>query len=494
MDMAQSGLPAEILLLFTVLIWMLYFMIYLSSPKNRVNQWACICGFLLSMGVFKEYLYYGGIFSGIRLEIFREAYMLDELVNSVMTAVLYCLAMPCVVIFSLCFCHLDRKRPGLFRLFCILLFVPAVCFGMIYPWSQTREIPKRDPMAYSVVAVYNLAYGVIATVPIIRTLLRERKSSRFRQRRLVSLIALLPLWYWLITLFFVHLLKLESLYKLWQGNALIILGLFLYYIRHLFREGVWGMRLNRVYFDWSGEGDPVPSNVRYVIHMLKNELVKLELCKDAFRRMEIPGTEKELEIMERSIGHIREFVRKSSSYTQPILLHLSQVDVEVLLKEAAREGTHGWSGTVEIIVDRPGAVLICDRDHMKEVLNNLVRNALDAMGQEGKLTLSYRMPRKNIGLIGVADTGKGIPEEQVPRIFDMYHSGYSDPDHMGLGLFYCQNVLRAHGGYIQVRSSTEEERRGTVFNLCIPAGRGIPSATMEKKRYEKDHKNTDSGE
>ena len=481
-----SGLPAEILLLFTVLVWALYFLIYLSSPENKVNQWACICGFLLSIGVFKEYLYYRGIFEGIQVTFFQVDYALDELLNSILTAVLYYLAMPCVVVFSLYFCRMDRRHPSLFRMLCVLLFVPVVCFGMLYPWSQTREIPLSDPMAYTVVAVYNLLYGILATVPILFTLIKERKDIRFRQRRLVSLIALLPLWYWLLTLFLVHLLELESLYKLWQGNALIILGLFLYYVRHLFRDGIWGMRLNRVHFDWTGETEQVPENIRYVIHMLKNELIKLEMCTNSLRRMEIPGADRELEIMEHSVGHIQEFVRRSNSYTQKIMLSLTDVKAEELLQAAAEETAHGWKGNVEICVDPPGAVLRCDYSHMKEVLNNLVGNALDAMGEDGTLELGYRKPRKNIALISVRDTGRGIPESQMNHIFELYHSGYSDGRHMGMGLYYCQNVVRAHGGYIQVKSSIAPENHGTTFILCIPVGRTI-SAETETDENGTDH-------
>ena len=121
----------------------------------------------------------------------------------------------------------------------------------------------------------------------------------------------------------------------------------------------------------------------------------------------------------------------------------------------------------------------CDKSHMEEVLSNLVRNALDAMGGSGTLTLEYRRPRKNIILILVKDTGKGIPENQLSHIFEPYHSGYSDGRHMGMGLYYCQNVLHAHGGYIQVKSSTEPEHHGTVFILCIPAGRRNLSPEME---------------
>ena len=62
--MLTRGFPEEILLFFTFLIWALYSLIYISSPRNKVNQWAGICGFLLSIGVLKEYLYYSRFFPG----------------------------------------------------------------------------------------------------------------------------------------------------------------------------------------------------------------------------------------------------------------------------------------------------------------------------------------------------------------------------------------------------------------------------------------------
>ena len=55
----MQGFPTEVLLIFTLLIWVLYGLIFLSSPKNKVNQWCFIAGFLLSVGVLKEYSYYG---------------------------------------------------------------------------------------------------------------------------------------------------------------------------------------------------------------------------------------------------------------------------------------------------------------------------------------------------------------------------------------------------------------------------------------------------
>ena len=331
--MLTRGFPVEILLFFTFLIWGLYSLIYLSSPRNKVNQWAGICGFLLSIGVLKEYLYYSGFFAGVDVTMFGVGYELNELLNSILTAVLYYIAMPCVMIFSFYFCHLEKKHPGLFRVLAPLVFLPVVLFCIVYPWSHTREIPETNPSAFVVVALYNLLYGVLATVPILITLIKEKDTPFFRQRRLVSLIALLPLWYWLITLFFFHLMGWEHLYKTWQWNAVILLCLFVYYVRHLFREGIWGMRLSREYFDWQGEKPEVSDNIRYIVHMMKNELAKITECTRVLREQELPSGQKELEILERSVRHIEEFVRKSRDYSRNIALTPVEVDMEELYRE-----------------------------------------------------------------------------------------------------------------------------------------------------------------
>lgn len=226
-------------------------MILLSSPGNKVNQWCCITGFLLSLGVWKEYIYYSGIFSDICMCFLGVRYHLDELTNSVLTAVLYYLAMPCGVICSLYFNCMDTRRPRLFRVMRIAVFLPALVFAIIYPWSQTKRIINTHSEAFIMMGIYNLLYGVFMTILIMATLFRERKCHQLSQRRFIAVFVLLPLWYWLITIFPVHMLRLEKLYKLWQGNVLIIFGLLFYYLYLLFHKGIWGLRLNRQYFDWS---------------------------------------------------------------------------------------------------------------------------------------------------------------------------------------------------------------------------------------------------
>jgi len=65
--------------------------------------------------------------------------------------------------------------------------------------------------------------------------------------------------------------------------------------------------------------------------------------------------------------------------------------------------------------------------------------------------------------IAVADTGKGIPENDLPRIFDMFFS--TKEKGIGLGLPFCKRVVEAHGGSIEASS---EVGVGTTFSIIIP--------------------------
>lgn len=303
---------------------------------------------------------------------------------------------------------------------------------------------------------------------IVLTLVRERKSGQFYQRRFISVFVLLPLWYWLITIFPVHMLHLKKLYKLWQGNVLIISGLLVYYLYLLFHKGIWGLRLTRQHFDWSEDQARLPEDIRYIIHMLKNETAKLRLSTQLIRELQITEAESELDILDHSITHIEEFIRRSSMCSGDLHIEPEYVELQALFEEIAAEDLAEWKGTVKIEVESTVSGLYCDPYHMKEVLCNLAANAIDSMGAEGTLTFSAQMPKKDIVLIRVSDTGHGISEKDLDRIFDFYYSGYSDYSHFGLGLAYCRDVIKHHNGYIKVKSCTEAERHGTEFTLCLP--------------------------
>jgi two-component system, sporulation sensor kinase E len=109
-----------------------------------------------------------------------------------------------------------------------------------------------------------------------------------------------------------------------------------------------------------------------------------------------------------------------------------------------------------------------DAAQLQQVLVNLVKNAMQAMTKGGVLTL--RTGEGSDGVwISVADTGGGIPQEQINRIFDPFYT--TKKKGTGLGLMIVQRIVRAHGGRIELESHVG---RGTTFRVWLPLDQRPP--------------------
>ncbi len=107
----------------------------------------------------------------------------------------------------------------------------------------------------------------------------------------------------------------------------------------------------------------------------------------------------------------------------------------------------------------------CDEDLMRQVLLNLIINAIDAMPRGGCLRLSAETSLQTQAgtIIVISDTGTGMPKESIPHIFDPFFT--TKKTGTGLGLSIVQNAVAAHDGSIQVESSEQ----GSRFTLHLPS-------------------------
>jgi len=104
-----------------------------------------------------------------------------------------------------------------------------------------------------------------------------------------------------------------------------------------------------------------------------------------------------------------------------------------------------------------------NRDLFKQALLNLMLNAEQAMPEGGALTIQAMAADAQVTL-SLIDTGRGIPPETLPRIFEPFFS--TKPGGCGLGLPTTKKIVEAHRGVIDVQS---EPGKGTKFTICLPA-------------------------
>jgi PAS domain S-box-containing protein len=117
-----------------------------------------------------------------------------------------------------------------------------------------------------------------------------------------------------------------------------------------------------------------------------------------------------------------------------------------------------------------------DRDQMSQVFLNLFINALHAMPNGGTLYISLEQVNGQVRTV-IADTGHGIPKEDLPRIFHPFFTTKEAGKGTGLGLTVVHGIVQEHGGSIAVDS---ESGRGTTFTITLPAAKSIePIANSE---------------
>ena len=122
---------------------------------------------------------------------------------------------------------------------------------------------------------------------------------------------------------------------------------------------------------------------------------------------------------------------------------------------------------VELRLELPQAdtTIRTDASRLKQVINNLINNAAK-FTDRGSITFGYRTD-EGAGEVElfVRDTGKGISQEHVGRIFERFYKTDSNAKGVGLGLSICRSIAERLGGRIEVRSQVGE---GSTFTLCLP--------------------------
>lgn len=204
-------------------------------------------------------------------------------------------------------------------------------------------------------------------------------------------------------------------------------------------------------------GNPLNS-LHIHLQLLDRELRRLPEEKRAPMQESLRVARAEVARLDKIISQFLEAVRPT-----PVHLELQPVNAVV---EETLEFMSGELANAGVIVEAELARGLprvwLDHDQMKQVFFNLIKNALEAMPAGGKLTVATQSAAGHV-VVSVADTGAGIPPEQIGRIFDPYRS--TKPDGSGLGLMVVRRIVQEHGGALDVDSAVG---KGTVFRVRLP--------------------------
>jgi two-component system NtrC family sensor kinase len=129
---------------------------------------------------------------------------------------------------------------------------------------------------------------------------------------------------------------------------------------------------------------------------------------------------------------------------------------------------------ISLETDLPAGIEVsADENQLRQVLLNLMRNAREAMAKGGRLTVRVRRAGEGMAEIAVADTGPGIPADDLSKVFEPFFS--TKAKGTGLGLALVQQIAVEHGGRVDVESAPS---LGTTFRVLLPLWREVVVASQ----------------
>ena len=211
-----------------------------------------------------------------------------------------------------------------------------------------------------------------------------------------------------------------------------------------------------------------------VAHEIRNPLSSIKGFATFFRERYRDNQEdrQTAEIMIQEVERLNRVISQLLEFASPMDLTRKRTSLQEIIQHTLKiiEGQVKEKNiTIDVnIGSEPGDVFI-DPDKIKQVLLNLYLNAIGAMEHGGSLGVTLYPHNDGMVRIDISDTGTGIDETNLPRIFDPYFT--TKPSGTGLGLAIVHRIVEAHEGEIRVESKPE---KGTTVSVFLPVGQAAP--------------------
>ena len=211
-----------------------------------------------------------------------------------------------------------------------------------------------------------------------------------------------------------------------------------------------------------------------VAHEIRNPLAGIAGAIEIITK-DFPKDHPDREVLEdlrQEVRRIEKTLNELLVYARPKPPQLGETDLKETIArtlQLARQQTGNRKVDFSIQISPQIPRFMADSEQIHQVLLNLVLNAIQSIEKEGKITLEAALQdgdglsRLGYVVIGVTDTGQGIPLDQLTRIFRPFYT--TKRGGTGLGLSLCRRIIDAHGGTLLAES---ELRKGSRFTIRLP--------------------------
>jgi signal transduction histidine kinase len=209
-----------------------------------------------------------------------------------------------------------------------------------------------------------------------------------------------------------------------------------------------------------------------VAHEIRNPITVIGgLVKRLEKNMTAGAKEKEyLDLISSEARRLEGILRDVLVFSNKAFFHREKQGINKIVDESLDMYEVPLRSQSIQVHKRLGAVpmIYIDTGHVKEAINNLISNAIDAMPGGGTLTVAtdeHIVSEKHYVVVKITDTGSGISEDKIGLVFEPFFTTKVTKKETGLGLPLTKKIVEGHGGFIRIESTAGE---GSTFSLFFP--------------------------
>ncbi|MDQ0057967.1 sensor histidine kinase [Paenibacillus harenae] len=423
--------------------------VLLNNRNSETSRWTSFFLFFASIGGTSDWLIEQDALAAARLV---------QLLN-------YTITPYGVLIFSLLYADKlqTRRKRNYAKTF---LLIPSMIIAIL-----EYSLPNRS-IFYIVLLLCSAPYYLASCYMLITSFWQET-DARMKRNRFISMLIIVPPL--LGVLIFIYVAKvIYPAFDFFQYISVFMIYSFALALLCTFLYGVLGVRLKFVQDPLQSTMQAVSSGTALLNHTIKNEIGKIaistENLKSIYSDTDVANeqSQQHMQIIENATEHMLGMVSRIHNQMKPIVLQEQSYRLDKLMDQCIAHHVGLFQKyNVEVAtsyVVKP--VIVCDPIHLSEAISNILTNACDAMAAEEKGKLSIRLEAvKRAVVLTIQDSGHGIPQEHLARVFDPFYSSGKSGKNFGLGLSYVYNVMAKSGGNVKLSNG---DKGGLTVSFYFP--------------------------
>jgi two-component system, sporulation sensor kinase B len=358
-----------------------------------------------------------------------------------------------------------------------ILMIPIILMNIFIPWIRANfVICMYDMNKYSdfvilvckISILWKVPYIIIGNILLFYSYLKLRSPNEKKGRLLICLI-LTPTSIGGLAIYdIVQGFGLEELSRYFIFPAIIFVCILFFLFTT--KYGLLGIKIKIEKHRLESTMKSIASGTDILNHSIKNEAIKISLSAENIKAI-TKGTDQRIDsniqVILNSINHLFDMTAKIQENIQDIVLVELVNSTDEVIERSLNASKILFEGKkIKIINEyKSDYVILCDSVYIIEALNNIFKNAVEAMEPGGELRIRVYKYRKQV-TVEIKDSGTGIQKETLLHIFDPFFSTKDRKTNFGIGLSFCYNVMQKHGGTLEIES---KENVGTAVYLHFPS-------------------------